>query len=289
LCDCNMNNYGLDLDMLKELIEKHDPGIIVTVNVLGFANNYFEILELCERNNIVLIEDSCEAVGTTYAGKKVGTFGHISTFSFYYGHHISTIEGGMVCTNDEDLNTIIRSIRCHGWDRDLAPHKQESLRKQHAVGEFKSLYTFYYPGFNMRPTDLQAFLGLTQLKNLSNNVSIRDRNFRLYHNHDFYENKPKLCNKEIISNFAYPVITENIDSLVLDLKEAAIECRPLICGSISRQPFWYERYGKRTMRNADIIHDKGLYVPNNQNMTEDEVHMVIGVLRKHFQRSNRKK
>ena len=148
-----MNNYGLDIENLKELIEKFDPGMIVAVNVLGFPNDYSEILELCERNNIMLIEDSCESVGTTYNGEKVGTFGHISTFSFYYGHHMSTIEGGMVCTNDEDLNMIIRSIRCHGWDRDLPVHRQKTLRKQHNINDFRALYTFYYPGFNMRPTN----------------------------------------------------------------------------------------------------------------------------------------
>jgi len=264
------------------MIERHDPGLIVTVNVLGFANNYTEILELCEQNSIILIEDSCEAVGTKYAGRKVGTFGHISTFSFYYGHHMSTIEGGMVCTDDEELNMIIRSIRCHGWDRDLTPQQRKSLRQQYDVGDFKALYTFYHPGFNMRPTDLQAFLGLKQMERLSDNIFIRDRNFRLYHECNFYENKPNVSDHSVVSNFAYPIITENVDVLVQDLKKSFIECRPLVCGSISRQPFWYERYGKQEMQHADIVNDKGLYVPNNQDMTEEEINRVISVLRKHF-------
>ena len=134
----------------------------------------------------------------------------------------------------------------------------------------------------MRPTDLQAFLGLKQMERLSDIVSIRDRNFRLYHENNFYERKPNLCDEEIISNFAYPVITENINDLIRDLGEAAIECRPLICGSIARQPFWYERYGKQEMKNADVINDSGLYVPNNQDMSEEEVGLVVSILRKHF-------
>jgi CDP-6-deoxy-D-xylo-4-hexulose-3-dehydrase len=113
----------------------------------------------------------------------------------------------------------------------------------------------------------------------------RDRNFRLYHENNFYKNKPNLCGEEIISNFAYPVITDHLEDLIRDLNDASIECRPLICGSISRQPFWYERYGTQEMHNANIINDKGLYVPNNQDMTEEEIALVVGVLQNHFRRS----
>ena len=129
LCDCNLSNFGLDLDHLKYLIKTENPGLIVTVNVLGFANDYEEILLLCKENNILLLEDSCESVGTVYKGKRTGTFGDISTFSFYYGHHMSTIEGGMVCTENDVLEPILRSIRCHGWDRDLSKETQKKLQK----------------------------------------------------------------------------------------------------------------------------------------------------------------
>lgn len=282
LCDCNLDNYGLDMDHLKELVEKHNPALLVTVNVLGFPNDYDQIREICAKNNIFLIEDSCESVGSTYGGRPTGTFGEISTFSFYYGHHMSTIEGGMICTEDPDLNTIIKSIRCHGWDRDLPPATQRQLRAAHNITDFKALYTFYYPGFNMRATDLQAFLGLRQLDRLSANVSARDRNFRVYQSQDFYDRKPMLDVKETISNFAYPIITSNIEDLVESLEKASIECRPLICGSIGQQPFWYKRYDNQKLPNAERVHAAGLYVPNNQDMEVTEVHEVVRILRGHF-------
>jgi CDP-6-deoxy-D-xylo-4-hexulose-3-dehydrase len=124
MCDCDKDDLGLDIDHLKLLIEKHDPSCIILVHVLGIPNKMDEIQKLCDENNIILLEDTCESVGSMYKGKKLGTLGSMSSFSFYYGHHMSTIEGGMVCTDDEELYTILLSIRSHGWDRDL-PEKQK--------------------------------------------------------------------------------------------------------------------------------------------------------------------
>ncbi len=279
LCDCNMRNLGLDIDHLNELVKQHDPAVIVTVNVLGFANDYDKILEICRSNNILLIEDSCESIGTQYAGRKVGNFGDISTFSFYYGHHMSTIEGGMVCTNDHELDQILKSIRCHGWDRDLDESKQKELRGLHGIDDFRALYTFYYPGFNVRCTDLQAFLGVEQMKKIDNIVNSRHKNFEIY----LEESPPSwgldVSDHDVVSNFTFPVISSNIKSIVESLTKNGIESRPLICGSISRQPFWYKKYGHSSLKNADSIHDFGIYVPNNPDMTEDEVRQVANIIR----------
>jgi CDP-6-deoxy-D-xylo-4-hexulose-3-dehydrase len=279
LCDCNMKNLGLDIDHLNELVKLHDPALIVTVNVLGFSNDYDKILEICRSKNILLIEDSCESIGTRYMGRNVGNFGDISTFSFYYGHHMSTIEGGMVCTNDQELDQIVKSIRCHGWDRDLDEYKQKELRTSHNIDEFRALYTFYYPGFNMRCTDLQAFLGIEQMKKIDHIVSSRQRNFDMYVDIVSPSWGLDVSDHEVVSNFTFPVITRNVSDTVNLLKEAGVESRPLICGSISRQPFWYMRYGHASFKNADVIHDFGLYVPNNPDMTEDEVKEVASIIR----------
>lgn len=279
LCDCNMKNLGLDIDHLNELVKTHNPALIVSVNVLGFANDYDKILEICKSNNILLIEDSCESIGTRYMGKNVGNFGDISTFSFYYGHHMSTIEGGMVCTNDQELDQIVKSIRCHGWDRDLDEYKQKELRAIHNIDDFRALYTFYYPGFNMRCTDLQAFLGIEQMKKIDHIVSSRQRNFDIYVNIVSPSWGLDVSDHDVVSNFTFPVIARNVSDTVNLLKEAGVESRPLICGSISRQPFWYMRYGHESFKNADIIHDFGLYVPNNPDMTEDEVKEVASIIR----------
>ena len=219
LCDCNLVNFGLDLNHLKELIKIHDPGLIVTCNVLGFANDYKEILHLCKKNNIFVIEDSCEAIGTVYKGKQTGTFGDISTFSFYYGHHMSTIEGGMVTTDNKDLYNILKSIRCHGWDRDLDEATQNKLRKKYKIDDFKSLYTFYHPGFNVRSTDLQAFLGRGQLKRLNSMNNKRHNNFIYFQSKDTSNWNLDIQNYSLISNMAYPVISKDIERIKKNLSD----------------------------------------------------------------------
>ena len=279
MCECDEENLGLNINHLKQIIEEYNPSCIILVHVLGFPNHMDEILELCEKHNIRLIEDTCESMGSEYNNKKLGTFGDLSTFSFYFGHHMSTIEGGMISTDDEDLYHILLSIRSHGWDRDLPKSKQIELRKKYNIGDFRSLYTFYYPGFNLRATDLQAFIGLQQLNKLSTIIENRNINYQRYHdgikNTEWKINPPT---NSFISNFSYPVITKNIKELVEKLTENNIECRPLICGSINEHPFWYERYGKQELPISKKVHEYGLYLPNNHQMTIEEVDKVINIV-----------
>jgi CDP-6-deoxy-D-xylo-4-hexulose-3-dehydrase len=279
MCECDEENLGLNIGHLKQIIKEHDPSCIILVHVLGFPNHMDEIIELCNEHNIKLIEDTCESMGSEYNNKKLGTFGDLSTFSFYFGHHMSTIEGGMISTDNEDLYHILLSIRSHGWDRDLPKSKQIELREKYNVGDFRSLYTFYYPGFNLRATDLQAFIGLQQLNKLSTIIENRNINYQRYHdgikNTEWKINPPS---NSFISNFSYPVITKNITELVEKLTENNIECRPLICGSINEHPFWYERYGKQELPISKKVHEYGLYLPNNHQMTIEEVDKVINIV-----------
>lgn len=279
MCECDKDNLGLNIEHLKQIIKEHDPSSIILVHVLGFPNHMNEIVELCKEHDIRLIEDTCESIGSEYEGKKLGTFGDLSTFSFYFGHHMSTIEGGMISTDDEELYHILLSIRSHGWDRDLPKSKQIELREKYNIGDFRSLYTFYYPGFNLRATDLQAFIGLEQLKKLDLIVKNRNLNYQKYHegikNNEWKINPPK---DSFISNFSYPVITKNIKELVEKLTENNVECRPLICGSINEHPFWYERYGKQDLPISKKVHEYGLYLPNNHQMTVEEIDKVINIV-----------
>lgn len=279
MCECDEDNLGLNIKHLKQIIKEHDPSSIILVHVLGFPNHMKEIVELCKKHNIRLIEDTCESIGSEYDGKKLGTFGDLSTFSFYFGHHMSTIEGGMISTDDEELYHILLSIRSHGWDRDLPKSKQIELREKYNIGDFRSLYTFYYPGFNLRATDLQAFIGLEQLKKLDSIVKNRNLNYQKYHegikNNEWKINPPK---DSFISNFSYPIITKNIKELVEKLTENNVECRPLICGSINEHPFWYERYGKQDLPISKKVHEYGLYLPNNHQMTVEEIDKVINIV-----------
>ena len=283
MCDCDIDNLGLDINHLKEIIKNNKPSAIILVHVLGIPNHMDEILKLCKENDILLIEDTCESIGSKYNDKLLGTLGDLSTFSFYFGHHMSTIEGGMVSTNDEDLYHILLSIRSHGWDRDLPKEKQNSLREKYGVDKFRSLYTFYYPGFNLRSTDLQAYIGLGQLEKLDMIVGNRNKNFIRYKN----EIKNTFWNVSepegsFISNFSFPIITKNIKELTEQLVANNIECRPLICGSINEHPFWYERYGKQNLPNSKLVHNYGLYLPNNHQMTDEEISKVIEVVNKNL-------
>lgn len=283
MCDCNMNDLGLDLDHLEALIKKHKPSLLILVHVLGFSCSDIEyITKLCKKNNIRLIEDTCESIGSTFNGKKLGTFGDFSTFSFFFGHHFSTIEGGMVCTNDKEIYNLIVSVRSHGWDRDLQPDVQKRMRKKYNVNDFNALYTFYYPGFNIRSTDLQAKLGLIQLDKLNNIVKTRNSNYEYYHRNivnSYWKVNPH-CSS-FVSNFCYPIITPNKDEVVTALRKGGVECRPLICGSIGQQPFWYNLYGKTSLPNADVVHTRGLYIPNHCSLTRSEQDYIIDIVNEH--------
>jgi CDP-6-deoxy-D-xylo-4-hexulose-3-dehydrase len=283
MCDCDRDNLGLDINHLKKIIANENPSAIILVHVLGIPNHMDEIIKLCQENDILLIEDTCESIGSSYKGKKLGTFGDLSTFSFYFGHHISTIEGGMISTDDEDLYHILLSIRSHGWDRDLPTKKQEELRKKYKINDFKALYTFYYPGFNLRATDLQAFIGLGQLEKLNTIIENRNKNYIKYKNEinniEWEVSEPE---GSYVSNFSFPIITKNIDKLVEELNINNIECRPLICGSINEHPFWYERYGKQELPNSNYVHNYGLYIPNNHEMIDEEINKIIEIVNRNL-------
>lgn len=283
LCECDKETLGLDLTHLEKLIIEHNPSVVMLVHVLGFPNKMKEIQKLCEDNNVILLEDSCESIGSTYDGIKTGSFGLMSSFSFYYGHHISTIEGGMVTTDDEELYNILKSIRAHGWNRDLDEPYKSNLRKQFNIDDFKDLYTFYYPGFNLRSTDLQAFIGIHQLDKIDKITILREHNYQYYQ--EFIKNdywKITDFPNTYISNFAYPIIHPNVNKIAEELNKGGVDCRPLVCGSIGSQPYWINLYGKHSFEFADIVDKYGLYVPNNPDLTFREVEYICDIINKNM-------
>jgi CDP-6-deoxy-D-xylo-4-hexulose-3-dehydrase len=270
LCDASKNDLGLDTNMLEDLCKKYNPSILILAHILGFPNDMQDIVDICNKYGIMLLEDTCESVGSYYESKKLGTFGDMSSFSTYFGHHFSTIEGGLISTNNFKLYEILKSIRSHGWSRDLSIETQDELKSKYDIDEFNNLYTFYYPGFNIRSTDLQAFLGIEQLKTLDKKNIIRYNNLLMYDkliNNNYW----KIQFSNFISNFAYPVIHPNKKMISLKLQENNIECRPLVCGNIAKQPYFYDRYGKQEYSFADIIHEYGLYVPNNPELSNEDI------------------
>ncbi len=279
LCDCNMEDLSVDLDHLENIFKKHKPAALFFVSILGLVPNMFEVVDLCRKYDVILIEDTCESMGCEFKNKKLGTFGLGSTFSTFFGHHISTIEGGFICTDDKLFYELLVSMRAHGWDRDLSLQTQSNLRNEWNIDEFNALYTFYYSGFNFRSTDLQAYIGLSQIDKLNDWGKIREKNFLLYQNlikNDFW--KPKTRNESFISNFAYPVIHPKRDEIIKDLKKNEVEVRPMISGSMGTQPFYVKKYGKKELDNASIVDKFGFYLPNHPKLSKDDIILISNII-----------
>ena len=279
LCDSNMDNLSVDLEHLEKIFIEKNPSALMFVSVLGLVPDMDKVKKLCDKYKVSLLEDTCESMGCEYKGKKLGTFGEMSSFSTYFGHHISTIEGGFVSTDNFELYELLLSLRSHGWGRDLSENTQKKLQKEWNVSDFNAMYTFYYSGFNLRSTDLQAFLGLNQIDKLDDWGKKREKNYNLYQKlikNDYW--KPKSHNLGFTSNFAYPVIHPNRNKIVKDLQENNVEVRPMICGSMGTQPFYVKQYGKLELPNVSLIDKYGFYVPNNPNLTNDEISFICGII-----------
>jgi len=279
LCDSNLENLSVDLDHLEKIFEEESPQVLLLVSVLGLVPNMETIIKLCLKHDVILLEDTCESMGSKYNGQKLGTYGLMSSFSTYFGHHISTIEGGFISTDDYELYELLVSLRSHGWDRDLSRKTQKDLQQQWGVSDFNSLYTFYYPGFNLRSTDLQAFIGLGQIDKLDDFCIKRNVNFKLYQKYldNSYCNFVYLDNT-FISNFAYPVIHPNRDTIVEELQKKNVEVRPMICGSMGTQPFYVKKYGRLELPIVSIIDRYGFYVPNHPKLTEEEIKLICDII-----------
>lgn len=277
LCDSNSENLGVDVTKLREIFEKERPAALAIVHVLGHPNDMAEIEKLCKEFEVILFEDTCEALGTTTtASKMLGTLGLAGSFSFYYGHHMSTIEGGMVVTDDFDFHQLMLSLRSHGWSRDLAPSVKEKLQQEHKIDDFRNFYTFYWPGFNFRSTDLQAFIGRNQLGRMNEIASTRARNHKVYADGlgEFWTQKSKT---QLLSSFAFGTAVKNRSEVADALRIEGIESRPLICGNLARHPFWLKNNPPSFLPIADFVHDFGMYLPNHAELTQPEVEKVVTV------------
>jgi len=237
-----------------------------------------KILELCGKYNVILLEDTCESMGSELNGKKLGSFGLMSSFSTYFGHHISTIEGGFVSTNDKELFEVLKSIRSHGWGRDNSPEYNKINQNKWNISDFNSLYTFYNSGFNLRSTDLQAFIGLGQINKLNEICKKRNRNFKIYQR-ELSDLKITPQSRGFVSNFAYPVIHPHKDTIVQRLKDENIEVRPMICGSMGSQPFYIKQYGRTKLPNSSKVNDCGFYLPNHPGLDEKDILKITKIVK----------
>lgn len=283
--DCNEKTLNISPDILRESIDNIDA--LFLTNVLGFSDDINEIGAICKDNNVLFLEDNCESMGSVASGKLLGNFGIASTFSFFVGHHMSTIEGGMVCTDDEQLYYQLVMSRAHGWDRNLPKEVQIQLRKEHGIDDFYARYTFYDIASNFRPTEINGFIGNIQIAFWDEIVSKRESNFKRF-NACLQENDDlrhiEVSQMDIVSNFAVPVVAKSSElakEYRLKFEAAGVETRPIIAGNITHQPF-FKKYTsiEYTLVNSDYIHENGFYFGNNPELTEEEINTLCELLKK---------
>jgi CDP-6-deoxy-D-xylo-4-hexulose-3-dehydrase len=277
IVDVSLNDFNITTENIKNAITPKTKAIVL-VHTLGFPAINDEIIKLAKEHDLILIEDCCEAHGATYKDKKVGSFGDISLFSFYFGHHITTIEGGTVCVNDDKLYDLAKLFRSHGMTREASQELQREYQLMYP--NLNPLFTFAVAGFNMRSTELNAVLGIEQMKRLDSNIEIRTRNL-----HSWLDN---LDNSKFMtsfptqgsSNFALPLMMQGstrdkLKDVCRILTEEGVEYRLGTAGGGNQalQPY-LKKFPHRisgALSHADYVHYNALYVGNHSELTEEQI------------------
>jgi len=266
------------LNVSSEEVRKHDIRCLFITHLLGFHGDIEAIAEYCKSKNILLLEDTCESLGTVCDGKRLGNFGLASSFSTFVGHHMSTIEGGLIATDDAELNQMIRMVRAHGWDRNVSQEQRSELRSKWDINDFYGPYTFYTLGYNVRPMELQGLIGSIQLKYVDVANENRRRSYaRVF---DSIDSKDLMLPNQHVPAFAIPIIcssSEVRDTYVKKCKELGIETRPIVAGNMNRQPFFKDYISQMPLPVADKIHTCGFYIPNHPDLTEEEIDYLTSV------------
>lgn len=283
--DVELDTLNVSSKKLVEFTKKYPIKMLFLTNLLGFCDDIDIIKSICEKKKIILIEDNCESLGTFYKGKKLGNFGIASTFSFYVGHHLSTIEGGAICTDNPLLEEMLQIVRAHGWDKHLTERRQLRIRIKHNVNEtFYSRYTFYDLGYNFRSTEINGFIGNIQLRYIDEIIRKRQANF-LRLAREIYKKTDRFLpirynHIDLVSNFAVPVICKSrkIREKLVERCKERIEIRPIVGGDMQAQPFFKKYINERFDNpNAKLIHEQGFYFGNNPEMTKEELDEIVKV------------
>ncbi len=286
--DVEIDTLNISSTKFLNILSTFPLKALLVTNLLGFCDDIDEIMRICIERNIILIEDNCESLGTVYKGRKLGNFGLASTFSFYVGHHMSTIEGGAVCTDDDVLANMLRLVRAHGWDRNLSATDQNNIRIKHKVNStFYSRYTFYDLGYNLRPTEINGFIGNVQIEFVDEIIKKRNKNFikcsnKIYKLGDLFY-PIRYDHIDFVSNFAVPVVCKSVEirNKLVEQCNNIVEIRPIVGGDISTQPFFVKHTSAYSAEfsnpNANLIHHQGLYFGNNPEMTGREINLITKI------------
>ncbi|WP_029102368.1 DegT/DnrJ/EryC1/StrS family aminotransferase [Moraxella caprae] len=283
--DIDLNTLNMDLNQLENAITDKTRAIL-TVNLLGNPNDFAKIQSLIGEKDIILLEDNCESMGATFNQKYAGTFGLMGTFSSFFSHHIATMEGGCVVTNDEELYHILLCIRAHGWTRNLPKHNHITGVK--SDNPFEESFKFVLPGYNVRPLEMSGAIGIEQLKKLPKFLEQRKINAEYFKSK--FANHPNFIIQQEIGEsswFGFSLIIRpdaNItrSQVVKILAKNEIECRPIVTGNFLKNHdvlkyFDYEISG--SVNNADYLDSHGLFVGNHQIDLTRELDLLAKVLK----------
>ena len=280
--DIDLETLNYDLDALKSAVSDNTKMIMV-VNLLGNPNDFDAIDNIIGDRDIFIVEDNCESMGAEFNGKQAGTFGVMGTFSTFFSHHMATMEGGFVVTDNEELYHILLSLRAHGWTRNL-PKENHVCEK--SDDWFEESFRFVLPGYNVRPVEMSGAIGVEQLKKLPAFLEQRRKNAELFVKL-FKNHKNFIIQKDVDNSswFGFSLIIKpeskiTRNEVVIKLQENGIECRPIVTGNFTRNDvlkyFDYTIHNK--LKNADYLHDNGLFVGNSQVCLEDEIKHLHNIL-----------
>jgi CDP-6-deoxy-D-xylo-4-hexulose-3-dehydrase len=276
--DVDLNTLNFDLDQLK-LAVTDNTKMILAVNLLGNPNNFDVIKEIIGSRDIILMEDNCESMGAEFKGKQTGTFGLVGTFSTFFSHHMATMEGGLIVTDEEEMYHVMVCLRAHGWTRHLPKENKISNKSDNW---FEESFRFLLPGYNVRPVEMSGVIGVEQLKKLPSFLDQRRRNAELFVSL-FKDNKDFYIQKDIDNSswfgFSFIIKPEsNLNRLdiVKALEENHIDCRPIVTGDFTKNEvlkyFDCEIFGE--MKNAQYLDKNGFFVGNHQvDLTEEIRHL----------------
>lgn len=277
--DIDLETLNYDLSALADAVTDRTRAIMV-VNLLGNPNEFSEIDRIIGDRNIVVIEDNCESMGAKFRDKQAGTYGVMGTFSCFFSHHISTMEGGVVVTDDEELYHVMLVLRAHGWTRNLP--KSNLVTGAKSDDPFEESFRFVLPGYNLRPLEMSGALGIEQLKKLTGLIDGRRRNGTLVQQ-KLATHPNFMIQKEIgeSSWFGFSlVLRENAEiqrsDFVKQLTELGFECRPIVGGNFAKNSVvkYFDYSIHSDLRNADYIDSNGIFVGNHHYPMDDAIDIL---------------
>jgi len=266
--DIDLNTLNYDLDQL-ELAVSDKTRAIMAVNLLGNPNDFTRIQSIIGGRDIVLLEDNCESMGATFDGKQAGTFGVMGSFSSFFSHHISTMEGGLIVTDDEEIYQILLSIRAHGWTRNLP--KKNLVCSDKSDDPFEESFRFVLPGYNVRPLEMEGAIGIEQVKRLPRMIEARRENGKLLQA-AMSEHPDLLIQREIGASswFGFSLVIRpgselTRKALVVKLNQLGFECRPIVAGNFAKNEVvkYFDSEVHGTLTNAEHIDQNGLFIGNH--------------------------